>query len=422
MCAYNFSRDLYFIDRIRRKEENPFHIEAHDFIYSNDIAHGQAAELAEWLATYCDSFRCGLAWTADGGLVARAAARDLPLVETTEVGSVAAVAADRWEFLKARRGAVNLFEGPLVALYCFRSPAEGKSLVRIINSHFSSDFVTWLQVKAGIDGFMAGARAIPKVEGYLSWMEECYAQSLKEAGRLESEYWQGLARAPFLKLTRTAVAQAGAHRNIVTSTLSPAVVDGLRTLAASWGVRLVDIVSGTIVSGIAEHLGESAVPIGWTGHGRFPLGGRRFSHTRGWLSDTHPLLVQVAGDRQGQAFGLRTALYEIPNCGALYRWVRRFALSSDQAAALDRELATPISVNFREAPAGKKRPPAEAEYGTISEPEVLTSEQALTIGVTVDVRRTLRMTITVVGKPRREEVTALGESIALRLQESIVGQ
>lgn len=349
---YHFDRDKSIEIRIRENAPDPFFVRVFDFNLPGIVTPDRLAALVAWLVGTHDAFRTCLQFDAKGELCARLYEGAPPPLHIEEVGNLAAQAEGREQFLARNYQRIDLFRGPLAEFHYYRSSGENKSLLRILCSHFASDQQTYrLLVERLVGFFSAGGPAKVEAGSYLDWMDAYWNYASSGAGIEELKFWEAVPREPFARARSLMPATTDGGAQKITLTLSDDVLAALQAKCRlRWRCRPVEAIVVALGVAVGREFGLEDVPLNWSAHGRFPLNRLGFTHTAGWLSGRHPLLVPVGSERKTElALGFRNALLRIPTWGSSFTWVTRFC-GRKEALDLEPGLKSPVTINVQESP------------------------------------------------------------------------
>jgi hypothetical protein len=249
-------------------------------------------------------------------------------------------------------------------------------------------------------------------------MDTYLAYARSRAGTDEHRFWSTLPIDAFRRAQEIRLSRAGHSDHVVDLYLPLIMLSQLvKKCKGTLACRLVDIVTLIIVQATAEEYGLSCLPVSWTGHGRFSMGGRSFIDTVGWLSDFHPILfsLRAKGEREIiQSF--RDFYTTIPNFGSSFRWVSRFGPQTDHAE-LEIRLQTPFAINYRKSKGSNLRGFGAMNSTDCSKPMLnvqstkQTSALPFTLTFTVDLNSELKISSRIIGAVSAAESERLMRSV-----------
>ncbi|HEX2853975.1 MAG TPA: hypothetical protein VHO24_12110 [Opitutaceae bacterium] len=349
MNLQHCSRGLYFDQRLGKGVKDPYHVRASDFYAPQVFPTSRIDDFLRWFISAFDSFRIGLQRDGDGQLKARLM-QVAPTVDVVPCDELELAPKNNQTFCLEHAHQIDLLQGETVRAIYYVSAKQGRSVLRILYSHFAVDTQSAALIQDAPRYFMRGAdNPPPTFGGYLDWMNTYWTYAVSDKGAEEEGFWSGLQDA-FSEATTLGQKCAGAHRHHLQLDVSPDIVWGLMDRARlHWKCPLVDAVMAATSTALGRVYDLGRVPLWWTGHGRSPVGGRRFLNTVGWLSDYHPMVVDcTARTKQERTRDFRLALERLPNAGASFPWVAEFGRIGP-AGELRRRLASPFRVNYRQA-------------------------------------------------------------------------
>lgn len=421
MSLYRFPRDRIFLQRIVEFGMTPCEIKAFDYPIGGCPSAVNARDCITELIDRFDAFRTQLHLDANVGLFARLSDAAAPHIQIEEVSSLESDVPPADRFKDTHSAGVDLIHGPPSAFYFYRSPGQRRSLLRVLCSHFATDFVTHRLVAQAIQSLFENSGAATQLAAgsYLEWMEVCYAYSQSEQGSQEFRFWRAYPTEPFEQVRGMLPPARNGAALSFNLRIPMNVIGALRGVAQNrWQCRLVDGLAGAILLAVGRELEIEAVPVNWTSHGRYPINGHRFTSTGGWLSDRHPVLVPVLGAGVVEVTqALRDSIHQLPNWGSTYPWVARFADAAD-GADVTHPLHAPITVNLRERSIPPPVPLARRSKGfpPITKAALPQWHSASALYVVVDVGMTTNISVTCVdANGFGERVETLLASVASQL-------
>lgn len=355
MRTEHFHRDKYYAARMRPGEADPFDVRVFDYRLQRALPRLEAEQLTNAVLSIFDSFSAAIA--REGSEVGQAYYKERRQVACyySEIEALRLLPADRESARRSHLALIDLFGGELATFSYFVSWTENATVLRIVCSHFAMDQVTHALVGRFVSGYVAGGRVREKSgPNYLDWMAAYHQYSTGAAGRREVEFWKNYSVDAFEEVRRGVAScprEAGVR---ATYRLPSAAVMDLRDICRRLRCRMTDVVSVQTLLALGAEYGLERIPVNWTAHGRYPIGGHNFVATAGWLGDRHPLLVPLTGssiDALTEAF--RHAIAILPVWGNAFGWVNRFA----EDGGLEESFISPFILNVQEsAPTGPRLP------------------------------------------------------------------
>jgi hypothetical protein len=354
------SKGRYFAGRLRSGVADPYHVGAIDYVSHRPFPPDQIDAFLRWIRASFDSLRTGLRWEG-GQLMAEQVEGACP-VEVISGEDIERVICCQRKFCQTNGSRIDLLNGATLAAFYFPGTSGGKSLLRLLYSHFAVDGASKAMLNAVPALYLRGGGALVKTVSYADWMDAHWQHATGDAGAREADWWRS-RRAGFAGAQRVQRELGGVRNHHCQLEIAPETISALLYRCRRvWKCLLADAVGAAICAALAEVHQLEQVGLLWTGHGRHVVGGRRFLDTVGWLSDYHPLLVdcRVQGLTQMRN-AFRAALDSLPNAGASFRWVANFG-PGGEPGLLEEELKSAFRLNYRQV---GELPP---ENGSIAPP------------------------------------------------------
>jgi hypothetical protein len=418
---HRFPRDASYRERLDSASIDPFDARICEFPVPAAYTISEVKALIEQLVVSCDSLRTAIRRDRDGTISADWFTGS-PSLHIIDLDATGAEAVTPTEFLAANRGAIHLLDGPVAAFWYLRSARINRGVLRLISSHFALDLGSRRVFARTVADLVAGrAETYGRPGGYFDWMDAYFAYANSDLGRREHQWWVESAERPIVATRKALTARRGLS---VTSTLlevPESVLNSLRDRCRRhWNCRAADAVIASIGMTLASEFSLSSIPFMWTTHGRHPQRGHHFSRTSGWLSNLHPLILPLPSSGLQDAIRcFRDGIAKIPNSGASFAWVRRFS-PLDRTSVGAETLIAPFRVNLRES---VFRPSESngARAGREVDPKIVTQtlpsrcQGDLHLRMTIELGRTLRVTVKSVCEDSRDTGLRITQSIATEI-------
>lgn len=327
METQEFHRDRYYAARLRPGVVDPFDVRVFDYRVHRALRRNEAQELTTSVLAAFDSLRTGIVREESRALKAQITSDAAGLVDYVESESLGFLSGTREECRRANLRTIDLLQGCLAKFCYYVSPGEGATVLRIVCSHFAMDQATHGQLSRFIATSVAGVRQVSSLgPTYLDWMESYYRHAISTAGGVEAGFWRNYFPRDFENARRTFASNCHDGGLRATYRLPSAAVTVLREIGSRLRCRVSDLITAQTLLVLGNEYDLDRVPVCWTAHGRYPLGGHNFSRTSGWLGERHPLLVPLQGGTvEIVCQNFRDAITGLPLWGNAYGWVNRFA-------------------------------------------------------------------------------------------------
>lgn len=344
---YHFGAEKTIEKRILLKRADPFLVRACDFCIKSYLDSAGILNVLDSLFSAFDALRIRLVIAEDSRVRLTGDGRWGP-VEIIDLDSIEEVDG-KDHFVNKHRNDIDLMDGLCAKVIVYRSGAEKKMIVRLLCSHLSGDYVTFRLYERYINSILGGEKKTKEGQSLLSWCATCRSYVKGPGAIKEIQFWRGMPADLFSNACKiTGVGPTGTASRV--TLILGCKMHGLlkEKCRGMWHCRVSDIVSLCIARALGIFHELERVPINLTGHGRFPILGNVFTETGGWLSSRFPLVILLSSKKRKMVEDYRRMLYSVPNWGATFSWISRYA-DNDLRDALDFRLHSPFTINLQES-------------------------------------------------------------------------